>query len=139
MPYLWLKALHVAAALIFVGGVLAAALLLPLLAGLAALADGAHAARALRAWQQRVTTPAMLLVWALGLALALRGGWFSFGRLKAKLVLVLALSGLHGAQSGAIRRLVGGAPTRAPGPPMGTWLVIGLAAGIAILVVAKPF
>jgi protoporphyrinogen IX oxidase len=119
VPYPWLRALHVAAALAFVGGVLAAALLLPLLAGRAALADEVDAARALRDWQQRVTTPSMLLVWVLGLTLASQVGWFLSGWLRVKLILVLALSGLHGVQSGALRRLAGGAPGRTPAPRMG--------------------
>jgi protoporphyrinogen IX oxidase len=47
----------------------------------------------------------MLLVWALGLAIAHMGGWFSAPWLMFKLALVLFLSGLHGLLSGTLRRL----------------------------------
>jgi len=73
-PYAWVKALHVAAAITFVAGVLSVALFL------AAPPPGhAETARALHRWDRKVTTPAMLLVWALGLTLALMGGWFPDG------------------------------------------------------------
>jgi len=55
---------------------------------------------------------AILLVWALGLTLALQGHWFRSVWLPAKLVIVLALSAWHGVQSGVLRRLAGGASTR---------------------------
>ena len=132
--YPWLKALHVAAALAFVGGVLAVSVFL------AAVPLGATSAtpiaRGVRRWDQVVTTPAMLLVWALGLTLATMGHAFADGWLQAKLLFVLILSGLHGVQSGRLRRLAGGtslAPSR--NPP----LVIGCAVIIAVLAVAKPF
>lgn len=132
--YPWLKALHVAAALAFVGGVLAVSVFLA-----AAPADAtsiAPIARGVRRWDQAVTTPAMLLVWALGLTLAMTGGWFVQGWLQAKLLVVLILSGLHGAQSGRLRRLAGGASFQ---PWRTAPLVIGCAFVIALLAVAKPF
>lgn len=139
MPYLWLKALHVAAAITFVGGVLADAALLPLLAeGEPTSRDGQRLVRGLRDWHRLVTTPAMLVVWALGLALALRGGWFPFWWLQAKLVLVLALSALHGVQSGALRRLAGGSAPRIDRMRFGGVMVVGVVTAIAILVVVKP-
>ena len=139
MPYLVLKALHIAAAITFVGGVLADAALLPLLAGSEpASRDGQRLARGLRDWHRLVTTPAMLVVWALGLALALRGGWFPFWWLQAKLVLVLALSALHGVQSGALRRLAGGSAPRIDRMRFGGAVVVGVVTAIAILVVVKP-
>lgn len=132
--YPWLKALHVAAALAFVGGVLAVSAFLA-----AAPADAAAVApiaRGVRRWDQAVTTPAMLLVWAFGLTLAMTGHWFADGWLQAKLVVVLVLSGLHGAQSGRLRRLAGGVAVRPLriGP-----LVIACAILIAVLAVVKPF
>jgi putative membrane protein len=44
-------------------------------------------------------TPAMIATWVFGLWLAVAGGWFSDGSkwLHFKLLLVLALSGFHGA------------------------------------------
>ena len=110
MTYLWLKAFHVAAVLAFVGGMLAEAVLLgaSIQAGMNS-AQRSPAIAALWRWDCTVTTPAMLLTWALGLGLALRGGWFSSVWLPLKLILVVALSGLHGVQSGTLRRMVGDA------------------------------
>ena len=142
MVYLWLKALHVAAAMIFVGGVLAAAVLLRLLDLYQAPApapDWALVVRRLRRWQRLVTTPAMVAVWELGVTLAIDGGWFRSNWLRAKLVLVLALSAVHGVQSGALRRLAGGANRPAGGWWLDGTLVIALAASIVVLVIIKPF
>ena len=132
--YPWIKALHVAAALAFVGGMLAVSIFL------AAVTEGepgaAAMARGVRRWDQAVTTPSMLLVWALGLMLATTGHWFADGWLQAKLVFVLVLSGLHGVQSGHLRRLAGGGVVR---PLRIAPFAIGIAVVIALLAVAKPF
>ena len=132
--YPWLKALHVAAALAFTGGVLAVSMFL---AAVPAGDVGAvSVARGIRRWDRAVTTPSMLLVWALGLTLAMTGHWFADGWLQAKLAVVLVLSGLHGVQSGRLRRLVGGNAI----PPLRTTPVaIACAVAIALLAVAKPF
>ena len=129
-PYIWLKAFHVAAAITFVGGVLGAAVFL------AAARPGCAEAGAVHRWDRKVTTPAMLLAWALGLTLALMGGWFRGGWLFAKLAFVVALSGTHGMQSAKLRRLAGGvaagrSPRLAP-------LVVGSVVAIAVLVIVKP-
>ena len=130
--YIWLKALHVGAAITFVAGVLAAALFL------AAPPPGhTGTARTIRRWDRKVTTPAMLLVWALGLTLALMGGWSRDGWLLAKLVFVIALSGVHGMQSAKLRRLAGGVAA-ASLPRLIAPFVVGSAVAIAILVVVKP-
>ena len=130
--YTWLKALHVAAAMIFVGGVLAAALFLRMIGP-----GHADLVRRVRRWDQLVTTPAMLLVWALGLALALMGGWFRDGWLIAKLVFVVALSGAHGVQSAKLRRMSGCLPAP-PTSGLVAPLIVGAAIAIAVLVVVKP-
>ncbi len=131
-PYTWLKALHVAAAITFVAGVLSVALFLE-----APPLGHADMAQALHRWDRKVTNPAMLLVWALGLTLALMGGSFHGGWLPAKLVFVVALSGLHGVQSAKLRRLAGGMPV-AVLPRMIAPFVVGSVLAIAILVVVKP-
>lgn len=132
-PYAWLKALHVAAAITFAGGILSVAVFL------AAAGPGCtEAARALHRWDRRATTPAMLLVWALGLTLALMGGWLREGWMVAKLALVVALSGAHGVQSAKLRRLAGGVPAGAS-PGLAAPLIVGFVVAIAVLVVVKPF
>ena len=120
------------AAFTFFAGVLAAAVFL---AGADAASTGA--VRAMRRWDQRVTTPAMLLVWALGLTLALAGGWFTAGWLIVKLGFVVALSGLHGMQSATLRRLAGGGPAPAPSRFAAPAAIVAILV-IAILAVLKP-
>ena len=120
-PYTWLKALHVAAAMIFVSGVLGVAMFLN-----AAGSDDADLARKVRGWDQQVTTPAMLLVWALGLSLGLMGEWFRNGWLIAKLVFVIALSGMHGVQSAKLRQMAGGI-SAAPASSLSALLTLGTA------------
>ena len=124
-----LKALHLASAGVWIGG-------MTLVAALAAGADAAHAAALRRAWA-RIVTPAMLAALALGLWLALDGGWFRSSWLPPKLVLVLLLAGLHGVLSGRLRRAAEGrGAAAAPG-----WLQAAVPAALAVvawLAVAKP-
>ncbi len=110
MTYLLLKAGHVAAVLVWIGGMLVAAL--------------APVPR----WDRLVTTPAMLLAFAFGLAVAMTGGWFPQAWLIGKLAVVLALAALHGVLSGRQRR--GLAPPRYAAPliVLGVTVIVGLAA-----------
>jgi len=107
----------------------------------AAHADGAATQDArwldpIRRWDRRVTLPAMLVVFALGLTMAMQAGWFPSPWLMTKLAIVAAL---HGALSGRLRRLdqeAGSGPAAllyaAPATILGVVL-------IAILAVTKPF
>lgn len=134
--YLWLKALHVAAMAIWIGGELVVALTLSYLST-SQESDGRLAA-AIRWWDFRVTSPAMILAWALGLALAELGGWFPQPWLILKLILVTALAGLHGVLVGNLRRAANGVtpPTylRLAAPAIVISLTI-----VAALAVVKPF
>lgn len=62
-----------------------------------------------------IMTPAMVVVWVLGLVLATNAGLFAgasgLGWLHAKLVLVVLLSGYHGWAVGYARKLAAGKPT----------------------------
>jgi uncharacterized membrane protein len=135
MTYLWLKALHVAAVLVWTGGLLTAAVVTA-----RASKPGADAflIKAIHCFDTRVTSPAMFVVWGAGLALAVLGQWFPSPWLIVKLAIVVALSALHGVLAARLRRL-----SEDEAPP--TWLrhapvavVAGLLA-IAVLVVVKPF
>ena len=132
--YPWMKALHVASVLVFVGGVVAAAVFLrnqaqdPTQPG--------SATYAMRRWDRMATTPAMLLVWAFGFELAISGHWFHSAWLQTKLVLVVLLSGIHGVQSARLQRLSRG---RASNAPWTEPLILACILGISILVVVKPF
>jgi uncharacterized membrane protein len=128
----FLQALHVAAMATWLGGT----------GAVAALAGGADAGRAgaLRRVAVRVLSPAMLVTLALGIWLAVSGGWFREPWLHAKLVLVLGLTGLHGVISGRLRRLSNGETGAFPAG-WSSWVPAAIAlsvAAIAWLVIAKP-
>jgi putative membrane protein len=87
-----------------------------------------------------IITPAMLIVWVLGLTMAWTQGWWSHGWFQLKLALVVALSAYHGWLVGYGRKLA-----RGERPLSGKALRIanelpGLATVlIVILVIVKPF
>ncbi|HYD64443.1 CopD family protein [Azospirillum sp.] len=142
MDYLWLKALHIAAVATWIGGMLAVAVTITAAGSKAADEAAGRSAilNAMRRWDRRATTPAMLLAWALGLMLALQGGWFTAPWLMVKLAFVVLLSALHGVLSGTLRRLVR-ADESSP-PAILRHAPIGIAAAIfavVVLVVVKPF
>jgi len=134
--------LHVTADFVFVGGLLAAALLLAALGthDAAQLARERRLVVAMRRLHRAVTTPALLVAWACGVWLAMQAGWFHSGWLHVKLALVLALSALHGILAAALRR----ASADTAAPPARAWRLVPLLALAAIVAVAwlaliKPF
>jgi putative membrane protein len=140
--YLWLKAFHVAAVIGWMGGMLNSLLFIAMLATRSPQRATAEARmiEMIRGWDRMVTTPAMLLTWALGLTMAIQAEWFPARWLMVKLVFVAALSALQGAQSGVLRRM---ARTTNRSPPAclrysapAVWVAI---AAIAVLAVVKPF
>lgn len=141
MTYLLLKAVHVAAVIAWIGGLLLQSLALKSASGPAAsLAEHTTFLEAVRRWDSRVTSPAMGLAWLLGILMALQAGWFATGWLNVKLAIVVGLSALHGMQAGQLRRLVANHSASKPGsagrmPP----LILVAALGIAVLVIVKPF
>jgi uncharacterized membrane protein len=133
-PYLWLKALHVASVLIFIGGLFAQTMIV---AGQRRNAETlAHFAQ----WDRFSTVPAMLVAWLSGAALATSGGWFIYPWLWIKLVFVIALTGLHGIQSAAMRKgREAKGSTASKGPHRRAAFVAMSAAAISALVVTKLF
>ncbi|AXF25066.1 hypothetical protein CUJ89_18035 [Burkholderia pyrrocinia] len=133
MIYLVLKAVHVVAVVTFVGG------LLMLSVGVRIANLAVH--RAVRRWDRAVTAPALALVWITGIAIALSGHWFGAAWLSVKLVVVVALSALHGILAGTLRRMERDDLVVVPAPWLGhaTGAVV-VATGIVVaLVVIKPF
>lgn len=144
--YLWLKAVHVIAVIAWMAGML----YLPRLFVYHCKAEpGSQQSETFKVMERRLLTvivnPAMVVVWAIGLWLAWEGpdpryGWFASGWLLAKLVLVLAMSGVHGLLSRWVRdfaadqnqhsekfyRIINEVPTL-------------LMIAIVLLVVLKPF
>jgi protoporphyrinogen IX oxidase len=133
MDYDAIKQLHVLVVVIFFGGML--------MNGWALARPGAGMTiRTAWRWNRLMVTPAMILVWALGITLAVEGNWFVAPWLNIKLILVLALSAVHGIQSGTLRRMVAD-PARKPGAVarLSAPLAFVAVAAIAFLAAAKPF
>ena len=143
--YLWVKAAHV----IFVIFWMAGMFMLPryLVYHQEAQPGSAEA----QAWVDRETklrniilTPAMALVWVLGISLAVNAGLFSgvggLGWLHAKLVLVVILSGYHGWAVGYAKKLAAGKPTLTGKQlRMLNEIPAILVALIVLLVIVRPF
>lgn len=133
-PYDWIKALHLVAIAIWIGGMLTVSLaMLALPAG-----TPPPALSIMRRWNMWVTTPAMILTWGAGIVMTVWAGWWHDGWLWAKLVLVVGLTGLHGVQTATLRRSARGVP-----PPkwlqLSALMIIGAVPVIATLAVGKPF
>ena len=141
MGYLWLKAIHVLAVISWMVGML----YMPRLfvyhveAGMGSVVAKTFEVME-RRLQKAIMLPALIVTWITGLWLAIMGGWFKFGWLHGKLLLVLILTGLHGYLSVERKKLAAGTCTRTSKyfritNEVPTVLLIG----IVILVVVKPF
>jgi putative membrane protein len=143
LSYPWLVAAHV----IFVIFWMAGLFMLPryLVYHQEALAAGRADEAAL--WVTRenklrgiILTPAMAVVWLLGLTVATVGHHWSEGWLHLKLLTVIGLSGYHGWAVGYARRLAQGKPTLTGKQLRLLNEVPGLATAIiVVLVIVKPF
>lgn len=140
MIYLLLKSVHLTAVVAWVGGM---AVLCHALAGLPSTSqvlqpeERRRVLDALR-WDRRLTSPALLLLWVFGLALALRGGWFGATWLWLKLPVAVALSALHGIVAGLLRRRLRGDRWLRPGWLAGApWTALGLVAAVVVLATFK--
>ena len=109
--YLWIVAAHV----IFVIFWMAGLFMLPRYLVYHQEALGAGRADEAALWVERenklraiILTPAMIVVWLLGLLLAMIGHHWGEGWLHAKLLFVLLLSGYHGWAVGYAKRLARG-------------------------------
>jgi putative membrane protein len=139
--YLWIKAFHIVAVISWMAGML----YLPRLFVYHTAAEpGSQQAKTFAVMEHRlltyIMTPAMALTWILGVALMVEGHWFAAGWLHAKLVLVVVMSGMHGAMSRWARDFRDGRNTRSQKfyriiNEVPTILMII----IVILVVVKPF
>lgn len=87
-----------------------------------------------------ILTPAMIIVWVLGLSMAYSGGWFASGWLHAKLTLVLVMTVYHGWLVGQTKKMARGErplsekTLRMIGEVPGILLIL-----IVLLVYLKPF
>lgn len=141
LTYLWIKAAH----LIFVIFWIAGLFMLPryYVYHQEAPPGSPEEAR----WVEReakirtiILTPALAIVWVLGLLLAYLSGAWSEGWLHAKFALVLLLSGYHGWLVGYGRKLAAGQRTLSGRTLRMLNEIPGIAtAVIVILVITKPF
>ncbi len=141
VTYVWLKAGHV----IFVIFWMAGLFMLPRLFVYHQEAEAGSAEN--EAWIARerkllkiILNPSIVVVWALGIALAVSIGAWDQGWLHAKLALVLALSGYHGFLASYAKKLA-----RGERPLSGkTQRLLNEIPGVAVvlivvLVIVKPF
>jgi protoporphyrinogen IX oxidase len=139
--YLWLKAAHVTAIIAWMAGML----YLPrLFVYHSRVPPDSPQSATFKVMERRllkaIINPAMVAAWILGLWLAWDAGLFRQGWLHAKLVLVVAMSGLHGHFSAAVRAFAEDRNTRSAR----YWRIMNeaptlLMIGIVILVIVKPF
>jgi protoporphyrinogen IX oxidase len=139
--YEWIKALHVIAVIAWMAGML----YLPRLFVYHCDAEiGSKQSEAFKTMEHRllkaIINPAMAVTWLAGLYLVWAGHWFSAGWLHGKLLLVIAMSAMHGFLARCVKdfaadrnlrsqkfyRLINEVPTV-------------LMIGIVVLVVVKPF
>lgn len=139
--YLWIKAAHVIAVIAWMAGMLYLPRLFIYHCDAPAGSAQSETFKVMEGRLLRVIiNPAMVLTWVLGLWLAWQGGWFSAGWLHAKLALVLALSGVHGFFSGAVRKFAADANTTSQRAwRMWNEVPTLLMIAIVILVIVKPF
>src|SRR3954464_3111459 len=139
--YEWVKALHVIAVIAWMAGML----YLPrLFVYHCEAAAGSKQSERFKLMERRrlkaIINRAMIGTCVAGLYLAWAGHWFSAGWLHGKLLLVLALSGMHGFLARCVKDFAADRNTRSQRfyrfiNEVPTVLMIG----IVILVVVKPF
>lgn len=139
--YLWVMAAHVVFVIFFVAGLLIAS---RHLAYHAATAPGspedAQWIERERLLQRVILTPALTAVWLLGLALAFHIGFTGNGWLRAKILLVLLLTGFHGWIVASIGRMARGLrPVSEKSFRRAGEIPAVLTVVIVVLVVVKPF
>jgi putative membrane protein len=143
--YPWVKAGHIVFVIFWMAGLF----MLPryLVHHQEGLGDPAEPPRWVRRealLRRMILTPAMVVVWGLGLLLAANVGLFDggagLGWLHAKLLFVVLLTGYHGWAVGYARKLAAGRPTLTPKQLRLVNEVPALfAAVIVVLAVVKPF
>jgi protoporphyrinogen IX oxidase len=141
LMYEWIKALHIIAVISWMAGML----YLPRLFVYHCEAEsGSKQSETFKVMERRllraIINPAMILTWLLGLYLAWAGHWLAVPWLHGKVLLVVAMSAVHGFFARCVRdfgsdrnrrsqkfyRIINEVPTL-------------LMIGIVILVVVKPF
>jgi protoporphyrinogen IX oxidase len=139
--YDWLKAFHVIAIIAWMAGML----YLPrLFVYHADTEKGSVRSETFKIMERRllkaIINPAMVASWLLGLYLVFAGGWWKAGWFHGKLLLVLAMSAVHGLYVRWLKDFAADRNTR-PARFYRLWNEVPtlLLIGIVILVIVKPF
>jgi protoporphyrinogen IX oxidase len=139
--YDWIKALHVIAVIAWMAGMLYLPRLFVYHCG---AETGSKQSETFKVMERRllkaIINPAMIVTWLAGIYLAWAGQWFSAHWLQGKLLLVIAMSAMHGVLARWTKDFA--ADRNLHGPKF--FRVINelptiLMVGIVILVVVKPF
>lgn len=141
MTYYWLKAGHVIFMIFWMAGLF----ILPrqmvyMHASVPGSDEEALWAERTRTLSKVILIPSIILVWVLGLALAVSIGAFSQGWFHAKLLLVLILSGYHGWMSATAKKMARGErPLAEKQLRLLNEVPAVIAIVVVILVIVKPF
>ena len=139
--YLWLKALHIIAVIAWMAGMLYLPRLFVYHAG---VPPHSEQSETFKTMEQRLLrfmmTPAMIATWLLGIALVIQGQYLAATWFHIKIVLVLAMSVLHGLLSHWARDFAHDRNPRSPkfyriANEIPTLLLIA----IVLLATVKPF
>lgn len=111
MDLRWLNVIHLISGMVWLGGLLMMAVVV--LACAASKSQGGSPALTslighVRRWSRSVTSPAMVILWACGLAMIVSHGGGIPLWLIIKIIVLVLLSGLHGFLSATLRRMAGG-------------------------------
>lgn len=133
----WLNALHIIAGMLWVFGLLLMSFTYTVVArspqGNGALLEG------VRRWSRNVTSPSMIVLWVAGIVMVLMYGQFPHAWLLLKIVVVVALSALHGLLSGALRRLNSGEAARLAWLRHAPVMLVVAVIAIIVLAIVRPF
>jgi uncharacterized membrane protein len=142
MLYLTLKAIHILAMVTWLGGMLLLVAAIPAIShsGSRIPTLTQKMLHSIRKWDLKITAPAMVLTWIMGMSLAGVGHWFGNGWLQVKLPLAFFLAGLYGVQSGTLQRMTDRAQDKSPLLlKCSGLLTLGSAAVAIYMAVLKPF
>ena len=141
MTYLWLKAGHIIFMVFWMAGLfMLPRQMLYLHPHAADTAEAALWAKRMGLLRKIILTPSLIVVWVLGLLLAMRSGAFSQGWFHAKLLLVVILSSYHGWMSATAKKMAGGErPLAERQLRLLNEVPALIAIVVVILVIVKPF
>jgi putative membrane protein len=136
--YFWIKAVHLISIIILIGGMLMNGFLFRNVTPGTPESDRLLGAAV--TFNRAFVGTALGLVWVAGLLLVWLGHWYQDGWFMVKFVLVLALSGIHGAQTGRLNKM-----RQSPTEPVPAFfrnsgqITLALVIIVVCLVAVKPF